>query len=112
MEVAEAEEDEEPPAEAEGEVGAFLCLPVHLDEEAESEHEGEDGICFSGKEEEDGFVDVPVQCGEPRGFAGRVHVEVEMLQSMDDEEAEEGEAAQGVNDLNAVVDRSHGCRLG
>ena len=33
------------------------------------------------------------------------------LKEMDDEEAEESEASQGVDDLNAVVGGRHGCRL-
>lgn len=77
--------------------------------EGETEHEGEDGIGFSRKEE-DCFVDVPVQGGEPRRFTDRVHVEVAVFQGMDDEEAEEGKAPQGVDYLNAVVFWWHGGR--
>ena len=99
------EQQQHPPEEARAEVNSFLRLVVVLDEEAQAEEQGEDGVHLSAEDEEGG---VPYGLVEP-GRLGK-GVEVEMLYEMQQDYAGYCDAPEDVCDIDSGV-REAGCRV-
>ncbi len=111
VEVADEEEQHEPPAEAAAEVAAPHPLVVVLDEEAEAEQQREDGVGLAAQQEKEPVPHGAVRKGEPGALPRGVGIggEVEVLDGVEQQDAHDGEAAQHVGHLHAPVARSR-CR--
>ena len=102
---AEAQKQEHPPGETQGEVLALLLLVVPHNEEAESEEDGEDAVHLAGEQHREDIEHHSV-AGKREGHLGRK--EVEMLHGMIQDDADDGQAPKGVGHFDSAVLESLG----
>ena len=97
------EEQQHAPEETRPEVDAFLRLVVVLDEEAQSEEQGEDRVHLASEDEEGG---VPYGLVEPGRFGKRI--EIEVFDEMQQDYAGYCYAPEDVGDIDTGVREARG----
>ena len=98
VDVSQHEEQHQPPAEPESEIASLEALVIVLNEETESEEQGEDGVGLAAEGEEEPVPDGLVGEVEQRALLRGVGegVEVVVLDGVQQHDAHHGEAAQNV----------------
>ena len=103
VQVADEEEQHQPPAEAQAEITPAQTLVVVLDEVAEAEEQGKHGICLAAEEKEEPVPHGTVREGQPGILPRRVGegVEVEVFNRMQQDDAHHCQSAQHVGHVHA-----------
>lgn len=113
VELTDQEQQKQAPAEPGAEVVAAHALVIVLNEETETEQQGENGIGFSAESEEqpvpDGLVGEIQPCG--LGVGRGEGVEVEMLDGVEQDDGQHGKAAEHVGHVDAGVAPGFGCHF-
>ena len=107
--IAKQEQERQAPHEAFPEVDSLLLPPVQLDEEAESEQEGEEQEGFADKEMFIGPVRRAVGRSLPSFRRGHGEIEVEVVVRVDDDDAQQGQSPEDIQNGDA---RGRGRRSG
>ena len=109
MRQPQQEQERQAPHEAFPEVDSLLLPPVQLDEEAESEQEGEEQEGFADKEMFIGPVRRAVGRSLPSFRRGHGEIEVEVVVRVDDDDAQQGQSPEDIQNGDA---RGRGRRSG
>ena len=103
---AEAQQQQHTPCETQREVLSLLSLIVPHDEEAETEQQCEDAVHLAGQNHCEDIEELAVDWQSPAHVTGRA--EIEMFNCVVKNDADHGDASQGVSHLDAAVLESFG----